>query len=91
MRDCRTTGETDSFQIRSLAAASGQKKRGVFRRPALLDYSQSNYTQVITPGVVTPESHFFAERACAAVAVHEGGGPTSAVASTVTSFEGVKP
>src|SRR6267378_7447255 len=47
--------------------------------------------QVITPGVVTPESHFFADSAWTAVAVHEGGGPTSAVASTVTSLEGVKP
>src|ERR1700693_226684 len=45
----------------------------------------------MTPGVVTPESQAFAERACEAVAVHEGGGPTTAVAVTVTSFEGPKP
>src|SRR6267143_1157429 len=45
----------------------------------------------MTPGVVTPLSHFFAESAWTAVAVHEGGGPTSAVANTVTSLEGVKP
>src|SRR6202521_5476062 len=45
----------------------------------------------MTPASVTPESHFFAESACTAVAVHEGGGPVSAVAVTVTSFEGLKP
>jgi hypothetical protein len=71
------------------SAVGGKKKRGVFRRPAFL--CRSNYTQVITPGVVTPESQAFADRACEAVAVHEGGGPTTAVAVTVTSFEGVKP
>src|SRR6202521_3829855 len=45
----------------------------------------------MTPGRVTPESHFFAERACTAVAVYEGGGPVPAVAVTVTRVEGVKP
>src|ERR1700687_435354 len=45
----------------------------------------------MTPGAVTPESHAFAESACVAVAVHEGGGPTTAVAVTVTDAEGVKP
>ena len=49
------------------------------------------YTQVITLGVVTPWSHFFADKAWAAVAVHAGGGPATAVAVTVTSFEGLKP
>src|SRR3954469_716074 len=50
-----------------------------------------NQVQVMTPAVVTPESQVFAERACEAVAVHEGGGPVTAVAMIVTSFEGVKP
>src|SRR3954469_22708259 len=50
-----------------------------------------NQVQVMTPAVVTPESQAFAERACEAVAVHEGGGPVTAVAMIVTSFEGVKP
>src|SRR6202165_1721971 len=45
----------------------------------------------MTPAVVTPESHFFADSACEARAVHAGGGPVTAVAVTVTSFEGLKP
>src|SRR6267378_8056816 len=67
------------------------KNGAPFDAPHSLSQPQRGYKQVITPGAVTPESHFFAERACVAVAVHEGGGPTSAVAATVTSFEGVKP
>ena len=71
---------------------AAQKKNGAsFDAPSFPDQLRSNYTQVITPGVVTPESQAFAERACLAVAVHAGGGPVTAVAVTVTSFEGVKP
>jgi hypothetical protein len=59
--------------------------------PPFLFADQPNYTQVMTPAAVTPESHFFAESACVAVAVHAGGGPVTAVAVTVTDAEGVKP
>src|ERR1700694_541689 len=45
----------------------------------------------MTPGAVAPWSHFFADSACVAFAVHAGGGPATAVAVTVTSFEGPKP
>src|SRR6202521_463091 len=68
-----------------------KKSRASFDAPLSSDQVRSNYTQVITPAVVTPESQAFAERACEAVAVHAGGGPTTAVAVTVTSFDGLKP
>src|ERR1700716_3038508 len=67
------------------------KNGAPFDAPHSLLQLRIGYTQVITPAVVTPESHFFADSACEAVAVHAGGGPTTAVAVTVTSFDGLKP
>src|SRR3954469_6175131 len=71
----------------------GTNKNGAsLDAPSLLKAIASpNQVQVMTPAVVTPESQVFAERACEAVAVHEGGGPVTAVAMIVMSFEGVKP
>src|SRR6202165_4908628 len=67
------------------------KNGAPFDAPHSISQLRADYTQVITPAAVTPESHFFAERACVAVAVHEGGGPVTAVAVTVTLAEGLKP
>gem|GEM_PF-4450578 len=86
-----------SESISPMALGSGYKSRtgrlstprsSWLIQPKLL---QSNYTQVMTPGAVTPLSHFFAERECVAVAVQAGGGPKVAVAVTVTFADGVKP
>src|ERR1700694_4193820 len=67
------------------------KNGAPFDAPHSISQLRAYYTQVITPAVVTPESHFFAERACEARAVQAGGGRTTAVAVTVTSFDGLKP
>jgi hypothetical protein len=46
---------------------------------------------VITLGAVTPKSHALADCEWDAVAVHEGGGPATFVATIVTFCDGLKP
>ena len=50
--------------------------------------SQADYTQVITPLVM---SQTFADCECVAVALHEGGGPATFTATIVTFCDGVNP
>ena len=49
---------------------------------------QADYTQVIRPLVM---SQVFADCEWVAVALHEGGGPATLVATIVTFCDGVKP
>jgi hypothetical protein len=57
---------------------------GARRQPAL----NIHQVQVITPLVI---AQVFADCECVAVALHDGGGPATAVTMTVTFCEGEKP
>ena len=47
-----------------------------------------NQTQVMTPLII---EQVFGDCVCVAVALHDGGGPATAVTTTVTFCDGLKP
>ena len=65
------------------------KRRGVSSSPTFIPASEKYQVQVINP--LADELHVFDVSECDALAVHEAGGPVTAVAVTVTFCEGEKP
>src|SRR4051812_28316402 len=65
-----------------------KKKRGRPRPSPLSVNLYENQVQVITPPVI---SQVCADCECVAVALHEGGGPATFVATIVTFCDGVNP
>src|SRR5947207_14199725 len=66
-----------------------ERENGSAYRRSLFTYiDQADYSQVITPLVI---SQVLADCECVAVALHEGGGPATLVTTTVTFCEGLKP
>lgn len=66
----------------------GKKKGAPFDAPFFVSIDQADYTQVITPLVM---SQTFADCECVAVPLHEGGGPATFTMTTVTFCDGVNP
>jgi len=65
-----------------------QRARESSRALVTTEISSVNQVQVMTPAVM---AQVFADCVCVAVAFHDGGGPATAVTTTVTFCEGVKP
>jgi hypothetical protein len=65
-----------------------KKKGAPLDAPFFESIDQADYTQVITPLVI---SQTFADCECVAFALQEGGGPATFTATIVTFCEGVNP
>ena len=92
--DCLATSggqstANDASRFQRIGGVVGQKeKRSVEDAPFFSGQLQPNQVQVITPLVI---SQTFAVCVCDAVALHDGGGPATAVTTTVTFCDGLKP
>jgi hypothetical protein len=84
MDSARTPRVISRFRARSNSPT--HKKKGRPKSP--LSFQASNQVQVITPFVM---SQTFAVCVWLAVALHDGGGPATAVTMTVTFCDGLKP
>jgi len=79
----------DTVQFVCRNKSLGATNKGAsFDAPLFVHLNQADYTQVITPLVI---SQVLADCEWVAVALHEGGGPAAFTATIVTFCDGVNP